>query len=90
MGDVEFHRSAFKHGFDEVAIQHAIHGALTIIDLDPDADPPKVLALGPDPAGNLLEVIWLELAGDIELVIHAMALRPVFHELLPPPKDLNP
>lgn len=35
--------------------------AVTVFDLEPDADPPKVLAIGPDPAGNLLEIIWLEL-----------------------------
>lgn len=81
---MEFHRSAFKHGFAEPAIRHAIQHAFTVIDLDPDADPPKVLAVGPDPAGNFLEVIWLELADNVELVIHAMALRPVFLELLPP------
>lgn len=55
--------------------------------LDPDADPPKVLAVGPDPAGNFLEVIWLGLADDVQVVIHAMALRPVFYELLPPGKN---
>ena len=27
---------------------------------------------------------WLELAGDVQLVIHAMALRPTFYDLLPP------
>jgi hypothetical protein len=48
---------------------------VTILDLDPDADPPKVLAIGPDRAGNVLEVIWLELAEDANLVIHAMPLR---------------
>ncbi|MEX2586984.1 MAG: hypothetical protein WD602_03190 [Actinomycetota bacterium] len=84
---MEFHRSAFKHGFDEAAIWHAIHYALTVIDLEPDADPPKVLAIGLDPAGNFVEVIWLELADDVELVIHAMALRSVFYELLPPGED---
>ncbi len=81
--DVEFHRSAFKHGYDESAILHAIDHALSSIDLDPDADPPKMLAIGPDQAGNLLEVIWLQLEG-VDLVIHAMALRPLFFELLPP------
>lgn len=42
------------------------------------------MAIGPDQAGNLLEVIWLELADDVQLVIHAMALRPTFCDLLPP------
>lgn len=80
---MEFHRSAVKHGHDESAISHAAQHALVIVDLDPDADPPKVLVIGPDLSGNLLEVNWLELAGDIQLVIHAMRLRPTFEDLLP-------
>ncbi len=46
-----------------------------------------MLAIGPDQAGNLLEVIWLELADDVELVIHAMALRSTFYDLLPRPEE---
>ena|GEM_PF-877333 len=68
---MEVHRSAHKHGIDEAAILHALDHALTVIDLEPDADPPKVLAIGPDRAGNLLEIIWLELADNVELTIHA-------------------
>lgn len=60
-----------------------------MVDLEPDADPPKVLAIGPDTAGNLVEVIWLEVADDVNLVIHAMPLRPAFYDLLPQsPEDL--
>jgi hypothetical protein len=54
---VEIHRAARKHGISDAAIHHAVDHALTVIDLDPDADPPKVLAIGPDHAGNLLEII---------------------------------
>ncbi len=53
------------------------------IDLDPDADPPKVLVIGPDPAGNLLEIIVLVLENDRLIAIHAMRLRRQFYELLP-------
>ncbi|MFP5333027.1 MAG: hypothetical protein ACLGHX_11810 [Acidimicrobiia bacterium] len=42
---MEIHRSARKHGILDAAILHALDNALTIIDLDPDADPPKVLAI---------------------------------------------
>ncbi|MEK7425511.1 MAG: hypothetical protein AAB131_16920 [Actinomycetota bacterium] len=35
------------------------------------------------PAGKLLEVIWLELAEQRAMVIHAMPLRWVFYDLLP-------
>jgi len=83
---VEFHRSAFKHGYDDAAINHAVDNALVVIDLDAESDPPRVLAIGPDRAGNLLEVIWLELA-EVELVIHAMPLRPTFFDLLPAGDD---
>lgn len=84
---MEYHRSSFKHGYDESAILHAIDHAITGIDLEPDADPPKVLAIGPDDAGNFMEVIWLELDNSVELVIHAMALRPAYHKLLPTSED---
>ena len=83
---MQFHCSAFKHGYDEPTILHAIEHAIVVADLEPNADPPKVLAIGPDPAGNLLEVIWLELA-EVELVIHPMPLRPVFYDLLPTGED---
>lgn len=86
---MRFHRSAFKHGYDEETILHAVEHAIVVVDLEPDADPPKVLAIGPDPAGNLLEVIWLDLA-DTELVIHAMDLRATFYDLLPTGEDLTP
>lgn len=55
---------------------------IAIVDLEPDSDPPKVLAIGPDRAGNLLEIIWVDLADNASLVIHAMHLRPIFYELL--------
>jgi hypothetical protein len=80
---VEIHRSARKHGINNDAILHALDHALTVIDLEPEADPPKVLAIGPDHAGNLLEVTWLELADGVNLVIHAMPLRAKFYDLLP-------
>lgn len=80
---VEFHRSAFKHGLNRNAILHGLEHALTVIELDPAADPPRVLAIGADRAGNLLEIVWLELEGGTELVIPAMPLRPSFYALLP-------
>lgn len=81
---MEIHGSAHKHGATDDDIHHAIERAITIVDLEPDADPPTVLAIGPNMAGNLLEVIWIELDDDQALVIHAMALRRTFHQLLPP------
>jgi hypothetical protein len=83
---VEIHRAARKHKVADDDIQHAVVHALVVADLDPESDPPRVLAIGPDRAGNLLEIIWLELPGS-HLVIHAMPLRRVFYDLLPTEGD---
>ena len=87
---MEIHRSARKHGIDDAAILHALNHAITVIDLDPEADPPKVLAIGPDYAGNLLEIIWLEFADAVSLVIHTMPLRSTFYDLLPQTREDMP
>ena len=84
---MEIHRSAHKHGVDDHAILHAIDHAIVVVELEPDTDPPRMLAIGPDAAANLLEIIWLELADNVQLVIHAMPLRPSFHDLLPGGED---
>ena len=80
---MEFHRSAFKHGVPAEAITHALGQRLVTVDLDADGDPPRVLAIGPDLSGNLLEIVWLELADELMMVIHAMPLRASFYGLLP-------
>jgi hypothetical protein len=53
-------------------IEHAAVHSLTWSELG--EDPPRYLLAGPDRAGNLLELVVLEVGGE-ELVIHAMALR---------------
>lgn len=80
---VEIRASARKHGFTEDDTVHAIENAIVVADLEPDADPPKILVIGPDRSGNLLEIIILEFADEEYVTIHAMALRPRFHDLLP-------
>ena len=87
---MEIHRSARKHGIDHTVFRHALDHAITVIDLDPESDPPRVLAAGPDRAGNLPEIIWLELADEVNLVIHAMPLRPTFYDLLPQTREDMP
>jgi hypothetical protein len=51
---VEIHRSARQHGIDDQEIRHATEHPVVVADIDPDADPPKLLAIGPDRAGNRL------------------------------------
>jgi hypothetical protein len=84
---VEIHRSARRHGVGDQDIRHAAGHLVVVADIDPDADPPKVLAIGPDRAGNLLELVVLTLAEDRLLVIHAMPLRRKYRGLLPGHRD---
>jgi hypothetical protein len=84
---VEIHRSARRHGVSDADILHAVDHPLVVVDVDPDADPSKVLVIGPDLSSNLLELFVLELADDRLLTIHATPLRRSFHDLLPKPED---
>lgn len=84
---MEVHRSARKHGVGDDAVGYAIDHAVVVVDLEPDADPPRVLAIGPDAAGNLLEIVWLEFPDRASIVIHAMPLRRTFYDLLPRGED---
>lgn len=84
---MEVYRSARRHGVADQDIRHAIEHPVVVADIDPDADPPKLLAIGPDRAGNLLEVVVLTLADDRLLVIHAMPLRRKYRGLLPGHRD---
>jgi hypothetical protein len=51
--------------------------------LEEDADPPKLLIIGPDGAANLLELIGAELDNGDLLIWHAMACRKQYLNLLP-------
>ena len=80
---MEIHPSAGKHGVPMDDLVHAVEHELVSVDLEPDTDPPKILVIGPDTAGNLLEAIVLVLEDDQLIAIHAMRLRRQFYELLP-------
>lgn len=86
---MEVHRSARKHGVSDADVLHACDNAIVVADLGPHTDPPKVLFIGADQAGHLLEVIALALADERMMAIHAMPLRAGFHALLPMPEDPN-
>lgn len=77
--------SALKHGYSIEDISHAIDMALLAREIDPDNDPPKLLFIGPDHAGDLLEVIGGEMADDVLLIWHADACRSMYLKLLPRP-----
>ena len=75
----EIYASARNHGVADEDILQALTNAMVVADTDEDPD--KVLYLGPDRAGNLLEVITVARSED-EVVIHAMAMRPKYQVLL--------
>ena len=54
--ELDIRPSALIHGITSESIAHAVTFAL-LVDDEFEEDSPKVLVLGPDPAGNVLEVI---------------------------------
>jgi hypothetical protein len=83
---IRIHDAALKHGCTRENISHAVDMALYWDVLDYGADPPKQLIIGPDSAGNLLELIGGELNDDL-WIWHAMPCRPHYLDVLPRPGD---
>ena len=77
---MEIHDSARKHGVADQDILHASDHALAIEDAGEDPD--RWLLIGPDLAGNLLEVVVLITAEGTQIVIHAMPMRDKYAKLL--------
>ena len=75
---MEIYESAHRHGVSDADIEHAIDHALVVA----DEEDGKVLYLGPDRAGNLLEVVAIARDDESEVVIHAMAMRRIYQQLL--------
>jgi hypothetical protein len=74
----EIYSSALKHGIAVSDIEHAVDHALVA----GDEDDGKVLYLGPDRAGNLLEVVSVLRDDGTEIVIHAMRMRRIYESYL--------
>lgn len=81
LGRLRILESAYRHGLTGDEIRHAWTNAVGFFDIDLEHEPIKSLCIGPDGAGNLLEILYLQLQGE-NLVIHAMPLRPAFGALL--------
>lgn len=77
---MEIHDSAHRHGVAEEDLLHAVEHSLVVDDLGDDPD--RWLVLGPDTAGNLLEIVVLISTGGDEIIIHAMPMRPKYRRLL--------
>lgn len=67
---------------DDDDIAHAVAHRLVIDDLGEDPD--RWLVIGPDRAGNLLEIVVLIPSDGSEFAIHAMPMRPKYRKLLEP------
>lgn len=81
---MEIHSAARKHGITDADVVHAAEYALAGYALEErDDEPRRTLLLGPDRAGNLLELAILELDDGRRLAIHAMPMRPSYRHLLP-------
>lgn len=82
---MEVYESGRKHGVHDADIHHAVEHAMVVADGEDD----KVLRLGPDRAGNLLEIVSVLRADDTEIVIHAMAMRHMYDWLLEQMRDTD-
>jgi hypothetical protein len=78
---MDVHRSARKHRIAGPDIRHAVENHWVASDINDD-EPARTLYLGPDRAGNLLEVVVLDFDDGSELAIHAMKMRAQYEYLI--------
>jgi hypothetical protein len=82
---VEVHCSARKHGVKDADMAHAVTHYVYAEDLEnEEPGPRRVLYLGPDRAGNPLEIVVIERDDGTELTIHAMKMRTSYEYLIWP------
>jgi len=77
---VDVEPSATKHGITEDDARHAARHALRTVPQD-DQDPYRLLVIGVDRAGRLLEIVVLG-PETRPRIIHAMLLRASFYRYL--------
>lgn len=75
--------SALKHGCSREDVSDAYDMAVFEGVVDAEAELPKLLTIGPDPAGNLLELVGGRRANGDYLIWHAMRCQPQYLALLP-------
>ena len=73
--------SARRHHVEDEDIEHGLKHALLVEEIG--EDPTRYLVLGPDRAGNLLELVVLDRPQG-PAFIHAMPMRTKYRRLLPP------
>lgn len=81
--ELEIRPSALKHGTTGESIAHAVTYPLLVDDEFETGDSSKVLVLGPDTAGNILEVIGeFDADDDVLSIFHAMPARTGYLRML--------
>ena len=78
---MEIRDSARKHGIADEDIEHAVRHYIYTAALEAETVD-RFLYIGPDTAGNLLEVAVLEPSDGSQTVVHAMKLRRRYEERL--------
>lgn len=73
-------KSAYKHGIGEEAILHAWANRVREIEFEYQGED-RLLAIGADPAGNLLEIVVVSVSHPAR-IIHAHSLRSRFYDYL--------
>ncbi|MGV0050808.1 hypothetical protein ACRU43_16425 [Mycobacterium colombiense] len=76
-------KSALKRRYTREDISHAYDMAIYEGVLDEDAEPAKILTIGPDLAGNTIELIGAEQSNGDHLIWHSMKCRPEYEALIP-------
>jgi hypothetical protein len=85
--ELEIHRTALKHGVSTLDIHHATNHAIQTFQYFDEWDRKRILIIGPDSSGNLLELIATIRSDQTARVFHAMKLRPKFQNLISQRKD---
>ena len=80
--ELDIRPSALRHGITSESIAHAVTLPLLVDNEFSDGEPPKVLVLGPDAAGNVLEVIGMFFDDDTFTIFHAMPARTGYLRML--------
>ena len=77
--------SAFKHGLSAGSIEHAVE--FWLLRRDEVNGTENTLFLGPDHAGNIIEILARPVGDDVLIVFHAMPARTQFLALLADRKE---
>ena len=85
--ELEIHKTALKHGVSTLDIHHATNHAIQTFQYFDEWDRKRILMIGPDRSGNILELIATVRSDQTARIFHAMKLRPKFQNLINQRKD---